>query len=113
VKLLYKPFSLITGLIAARVGKKIFKSMWTWVDDAEKPPKPTAPDASFSKVVGGATLEAATMASVTSAADRATAEAFHYLFGVWPGKPSKEDSDKKSDKKNEKGSEKKSKKRNR
>ena len=111
MKLLYKPFSLITGLIAKQAGKRLFKSMWSWVDTSEKPPKPTAPDASFSKVVGGATLEAATMASVTSAADRAAASAFHYLFGVWPGKPSEEESDKKSDKKSENGSEKKSKKR--
>ena len=104
MKLLYKPFSLITGLIAARIGKSIFKSMWSRVDGGDKPPKPTAPDASFTKVVGGATLEAATMASVSAAADRAAAEAFHHLTGVWPGKPSEEDSDKKSEKDSKKKS---------
>jgi hypothetical protein len=102
VKLLYLPFSLIAGLIAKQAGKKLFKSVWSRVDTAETPPKPTAPDASFSKVVGGATLEAATMASVTAAANRASAEAFHYLFGVWPGKTTEEEPDKKSDKKSKK-----------
>ena len=108
MKLLYAPFSLISGLIAKQAGKRLFKSMWSWVDTAETPPKPTAPDASFSKVVGGATLEAATMASVTAAASRVSAEAFHYLFGVWPGKPAEENSDKKSDQDSEKKSKKRS-----
>jgi hypothetical protein len=86
MKLLYKPFALIAGVIAARVGKAIFKSLWSQVDRAE-PPAPTAPEASLPKVVGAAALEAATMASVAAAVDRATAQAFHHLTGVWPGKP--------------------------
>lgn len=86
MKLLYKPFSLIAGVIAARIGKAIFKGLWSRVDDRE-PPGPTAPEASLPKVVGAAALEAATMASVAAAADRAAAEAFHHLTGVWPGKP--------------------------
>jgi hypothetical protein len=39
------------------------------------------------KVVGAAALEAATMAGVGAAADRFAAQAFHYLTGIWPGKP--------------------------
>jgi len=85
MKLLYKPFALIAGLIAARIGKSIFDGLWARVDDRE-PPDPTAPDASLSKVVGAAALRAATMASVAAAGDRAAAEAFHHLTGVWPGK---------------------------
>jgi hypothetical protein len=85
MKFLYKPFSLIAGLIAARIGKAMFKAVWSRVDERE-PPKPTAPEASFTRVVGAAALEAATMASVSAAADRAAAEAFHHLTGVWPGK---------------------------
>ncbi|HTX30919.1 MAG TPA: DUF4235 domain-containing protein [Solirubrobacteraceae bacterium] len=86
MKLLYKPFSLIAGLIAARIGKAIFRGLWSRVDRAE-PPKPTAPEAPMSKVVGAAALEAATMSAVAAAADRMAAEAFHHLTGVWPGKP--------------------------
>lgn len=86
MKFLYKPFSLIAGMIAARIGKSLFKTLWSRVDKRE-PPKPTAPEASFTKVVGAAALEAATMASVGAAADRAAAEAFRHLTGVWPGKP--------------------------
>lgn len=86
MKLLYKPFSLIAGVIAARIGKAMFKALWSRVDSRE-PPAPTAPEASLPKVIGAAALEAATMASVAAAADRAAAEAFHHLTGVWPGKP--------------------------
>jgi hypothetical protein len=86
VKLLYKPFSLIAGLVAARVGKALFKGLWSRVDRRE-PPEPTAPEAGLPKVVGAAALEAATMAGVAAAADRAAAQAFHHLTGVWPGKP--------------------------
>lgn len=86
MKLLYKPFSLIAGVIAARIGKAIFDSLWSRVDDRE-PPTPTAPEASLPKVVGAAALKAATMASIAAAADRVAAEAFHHLTGVWPGKP--------------------------
>jgi hypothetical protein len=89
MKLLYKPFSLIAGVIASRIGKTIFKTLWSRVDQRE-PPQPTAPEASFPKVIGAAALEAATMASVAAAADRAAAEAFHHLTGIWPGKPAEE-----------------------
>ena len=87
MKFLYKPFSLIAGVIAARIGKAIFKGLWARVDARREPPAPTAPEASFPKVVGAAALEAATMAGIGAAADRAAAEAFHHLTGVWPGKP--------------------------
>jgi Protein of unknown function (DUF4235) len=86
MKILYKPFGLIAALIAARIGKSVFKGLWSKIDDAE-PPAPTAPNATLPKVVGAAALEAATMASVGAAVDRATARAFHHLTGIWPGDP--------------------------
>lgn len=86
MKFLFKPFALIAGLIAARIGKALFDGLWARVDERE-PPTPTTPNASLPKVVGAAALKAATMASVSAAVDRAAAEAFHHLTGVWPGEP--------------------------
>jgi len=86
MKLLFKPFSLIAGLIAARIGQALFKALWSRIDDRE-PPKPSAPDTTLTKVVSAAALEAATMAGVGAAVDRAAARTFHHLTGVWPGKP--------------------------
>jgi len=83
MKLLYKPFALIAGVIAGRVGKSVFRSLWSRFDRAE-PPAPTEPDASMPKVVGAAALEAATMAGVAAAVNRVAASTFHHLFGVWP-----------------------------
>jgi hypothetical protein len=97
VKIIYKPFALIASVIAGRLGRGIFKSLWAKVDNAD-PPDPTAPNASLGKVVGAAALEAATMASIAAAADRAAARTFEYLTGFWPGK----EPDKKKDKKKKK-----------
>lgn len=92
MKLLYKPFGLIAGLIASRIGRGLFKTLWARVDRSG-PPDPTASDAGLSKVVGAAALEAATMAGVAAAADRVAAQAFHHLTGIWPGKPTEEKKD--------------------
>jgi hypothetical protein len=84
MKLLYKPFAIIAGLIGARIAKAIFSAVWDRIDQ-DAPPQPTTEEASFPKVVGAAALEAATMAGIGAAVDRAGARAFHYLTGIWPG----------------------------
>jgi hypothetical protein len=90
MKILYKPFGIIAGLIGARVATSIFKALWARIDD-EAPPKPTTAEASFPKVVAAAALEAATMAGVGAAVDRAGARAFHHLTGIWPGEPAEKE----------------------
>jgi Protein of unknown function (DUF4235) len=84
MKILYKPFGIIAGLIGARIAKSIFSALWARIDTSA-PPKPTTEEASFPKVVGAAALEAATMAGIGAAVDRAGARAFHHLTGIWPG----------------------------
>jgi hypothetical protein len=92
MKILYKPLGLIAAFIAARIGRSIFKGLWSKLDEAD-PPDPTTAEATFPKVVGAAALEAATMAGVGAAADRAAARAFHHLTGFWPGKETEAESD--------------------
>jgi Protein of unknown function (DUF4235) len=84
MKILYKPFALIASVIGARVARSLFKALWSRIDHDE-PPKPTTAEASLPKVVGAAALEAATMAAIGAAFDRASARTFHHLFGIWPG----------------------------
>lgn len=84
MKILYKPFGIIAGLISARIAAAVFKALWSKIDDQD-PPKPTTAEASFPKVVGAAALEAATTAGVGAAVDRAGARTFHHLTGIWPG----------------------------
>jgi hypothetical protein len=85
MKILYKPFAIVAGVMAARVGRKTFKQIWGKIDEQD-PPDPSTQDAPLGKVVAAAALEAATMAAVAAAASRVSAQAFHYLFGIWPGK---------------------------
>ncbi len=84
MKLLYKPFGIVAGIIGARVGQSAFRAVWSKLDDGE-PPKPTTEDASLPKVVAASALEAATLAGVGSAVDRLSMRWFHHLTGIWPG----------------------------
>ena len=89
MRLFFKPFEIVARMIATRIGRVLFRNFWSRLDERDPPPNPTASDTTFTKVVTAAALEAATMASVTAAADRAAAEWFHFLTGVWPGKKAK------------------------
>ena len=90
MKIFYKPFGIIAGLIGARIATTVFKAIWARIDE-EAPPKPTTAEASLPKVVGAAALEAATMAGIAAAVDRVGARAFHHLTGIWPGERRAED----------------------
>ncbi len=84
MKVLYKPFEIIATRIGARIAKSIFEALWARIDK-EPPPNATTADVSFQKVVGAAALEAATMAAIGAAVDRAGARTFQHLTGIWPG----------------------------
>lgn len=84
MKLLYKPISVIAGVMAARAAKATFQSVWARIDERE-PPKGTTADATLNKVLVAAVLEASTKAAMAALADRVAAQTFNYVFGVWPG----------------------------
>lgn len=92
MKILYKPFALIASIIAARIGKSVFHSLWTKVDD-EPPPKPDSGEGSLVKVVGAQALYAGVMAGVAAGVQRLFARVFHHLIGAWPGKPAEPEED--------------------
>lgn len=83
--LLYKPFALIAGLIAARIGRSLFRSLWARIDDAP-PPEPGSGEGSMVKVVGANALEGGVMAAVAALVSRLFAATFHRLLGIWPRK---------------------------
>ena len=92
MKLLYKPFAIIGGMIAARLSRAVFKSVWSSIDDAP-PPLPGTGQGSVAKVVGGQALQGAVTSGVRATVDRLFARAFHHLIGAWPEKPPKPDED--------------------
>ncbi len=85
MKLLYKPFAIIGGLIAARLGRSMFRTLWARIDQ-EPPPAPGTGEASIVKVVGSRALQGAVMGAIAAAVDRAFASSFHHLIGAWPEK---------------------------
>jgi pectin methylesterase-like acyl-CoA thioesterase len=84
MKLLYKPFGILAGILAGILSKKVFEAVWGVVDD-EEPPKPTTKRASWPKVLGAAAVQGVTFKVTRAAVDRAGAKGFQHLTGVWPG----------------------------
>lgn len=93
MKLLYKPFGIIAGVIGSKIGQSVFKSLWAKLDGGP-PPKPEIEAASLPKVVAANALEAATLAGVGAAADTLSRRWFQYLTGIWPGPKDKADEEK-------------------
>ena len=85
-KLFYTPFSIVFGLLGARVGRKTFKAIWGTVSDEPKPPSPKEPERGLGRVAATAALEGATLAAATAVARQLSVRAFHHVFGVWPVK---------------------------
>jgi hypothetical protein len=93
MRLLYKPFGIIGAIIAARIGRKAFDSVWTKIDD-EPPPRPGTGQSTAVKVIYAQALRAGVMAASAAAVDRVFARGFHYAIGIWPKKPPKDKDDK-------------------
>lgn len=88
IKLFYKPFAIVGSLIATRIGKQVFQSVWSAIDDTP-PPVPGTGQANVAKVIGAQALQAGVMAGVAAGVDRAMATAFHHFIGAWPAKTPK------------------------
>ena len=88
MKLLYKPFGVIAGIIGAKLGERLFRALWAKLD-SDEPPKPTRREATTGKVVAAAALEAAAHSGAKAVTARASARSFHYLTGFWPGDEAK------------------------
>jgi hypothetical protein len=84
VKLLYKPFGLILGMLAGLIGKRAFDFAWTKIDD-EEPPKGTTRDAPWAKILGAAALQGVIFKTTRVVVDRYGAIGWQYLTGFWPG----------------------------
>lgn len=87
MKLLYKPFGLIAGLIGKLLGKQAFRAVWTEVDESSDPPEPTVGETDMWKAVSGTALRAALIATFVTLLRRVSARVFRNLIGVWPQEP--------------------------
>ncbi len=84
-KLLYKPLGLVFGVLGGLVASAVFDRLWGLVSSSDESPAATSVDASWSEVLVSATLQGAVYALVKAFIDRAGAQGFSKLTGVWPG----------------------------
>jgi len=84
MKLLYKPFGIILGIVAGLIGRRLFDAVWAKIDDSE-PPEATTEEAPWAKVLLAAALQGAIFGAVRSAVNRSGAKGYAHLTGVWPG----------------------------
>jgi len=83
-RILFAPFSIIGGLVAGLLGKKIFEGVWSVVDK-EDPPDPKDRDVPWWKVITALLLEGAIFRVVRGVVDRGSRQWFSRLTGSWPG----------------------------
>ena len=86
-KLLFLPFSLVGGILAGLVSKRLFGRLWSAVDD-QSPPQPEHRRATWPKLVVALALEGAVFKAVSGAFDHLMRRLFGRLTGSWPGEDS-------------------------
>ncbi|MEA2156233.1 MAG: hypothetical protein QOE11_2373 [Solirubrobacteraceae bacterium] len=91
MKILYKPFGIVIGILAGFLARQVFNQVWGHIDDRE-PPKATTEESSWGQVLGAAAVQGATFAVTKAAVNRSGAKGFERLTGFWPGekRPEKE-----------------------
>ena len=82
--LIYKPFGILLGILAALLGKRVFNFAWTKIDD-EDPPKATTQETTWVRVLSAAVVQGVIFKVVRVVVDRYGAIGWRYLTGVWPG----------------------------
>ena len=84
MKLIYKPFGIVSGILAGFVAKKLFEAVWG-IFDNEEPPTATTLQTTWPKVIGAAAVEGVAFKVTRAAVNRVGAQGFAHLTGFWPG----------------------------
>jgi hypothetical protein len=82
--LIYKPFGIALGIMAALLGKRIFNFAWTKIDDRE-PPEATTEETSWRRLLAASAVQGVIFRITRVVVDRYGAIGWRYLTGVWPG----------------------------
>lgn len=84
MKIAFTPFSIVLGLIAGLIGKKIFEQIWGLIDE-EEPPDAKHRDISYGKLVAALFFEGAIFRLVKGLTDHGARRGFARMTGSWPG----------------------------
>jgi hypothetical protein len=83
-RLLFAPVSIIGGLIAGMLAKKVFEGVWGLID-REEPPESEHREISIPKLLLAGALQGAIFRAVKEASDHYSRRAFAGATGTWPG----------------------------
>jgi hypothetical protein len=89
VKFIFLPISILGGLLAGLLGKKIFEQIWGLIDDQE-PPDAKHREIQYPKLVAALLLEGAIFRLVRGLFDHSARHSFNRLTGTWPGEEAPE-----------------------
>lgn len=90
MKLLFKPMTMIFGMVGGMLASVIFKQVWKRIDDEEEAPKPLEKDFSWKKILLASALQGAIFAVVKAVVSRGGAKGVEKVTGAWPGDDSRE-----------------------
>jgi Protein of unknown function (DUF4235) len=83
-KLIFMPISILTGLLAGIISKKVFALIWGRIDEQD-PPQPQNRRADFGKLAVSLALEGALFRLVKGLVDNSSRRGFASVTGAWPG----------------------------
>jgi hypothetical protein len=84
MKIAFTPLSIVLGLVAGLVGKKIFEQIWGLIDD-EEPPDAKHREINYTKLVFALLFEGAIFRLVKGLTDHGARQGFARMTGAWPG----------------------------
>jgi hypothetical protein len=83
-KVLFIPVSVVAGLLAGFMSKKVFDQLWGLIDE-EEPPDSKHRDIDWRKLIVAALIQGAIFRAVKEATDHYSRRAFYRTTGSWPG----------------------------
>jgi hypothetical protein len=89
VKFIFLPVSILGGILAGLIGKKLFEAAWGLIDD-EEAPEAKHREIPYGKLAIALTLEGAIFRLVRGFFDHGARRGFERLTGAWPGEEAPE-----------------------
>ena len=84
MRIVFAPFSIGLGLLAAMLGKRVFNMVWGMVDE-EEAPDPKQRDVPIAKLLAAGALQGVIFRLTRIFVDRGVRRIAQGLTGRWPG----------------------------
>ena len=85
MKYVFMPISILGGIVAGLIGKKIFEQIWGLIDEDEPPHPQHRETGGFVKLLAALVVEGAIFRLVRGLADHGSRHGVAKLTGSWPG----------------------------